>query len=111
MLAIDVPLPVVIGVWAFSGMGAGLLNPIIGAVVLERIPDGLVGRATSFGTSLAWAGMPFGGLLAGGLLGLFATPVVLLILGGAYFVTTTLPALDPAWKGIDRPVAPDKVSP
>lgn len=102
VLALDVPLSVSLAVFAAAGLGAGFLNPIIGAVIFERIPDGLVGRVSVLGSSLAWAGIPFGGIIGGALVAGLALSPTLLLLGGAYLVTTTLPALLPAWRELDR---------
>jgi MFS family permease len=102
ILAIDAPLAVTAAVFAVCGFGAGFLNPIIGAVILERIPPELVGRVTTMGSSLAWAGIPFGGLLGGGLIAATALNPALLICGFAYLVTTTIPGLQREWKEMDR---------
>lgn len=107
VLAADVPLSAVVTVWAISGLASGVLNPIIGAVIFERIPAALVGRVTSLGTSLAWAGIPFGGLVGGGLIAGVGLSGGLVVLGAAFFVTTLLPVLGSAWHQMDRtPPAP-----
>ena len=48
-----------------GGFASGFLNPILGAVIYERIPTPLMGRVTSLNTALCWSLMPFGGLLGG----------------------------------------------
>ncbi|HWM38995.1 MAG TPA: MFS transporter, partial [Streptomyces sp.] len=65
ILAVDAPMWVVVGVFAVSGFGSGFLNPILGAILFERIPRQLLGRVGALGDSLAWAGIPLGGLLGG----------------------------------------------
>lgn len=102
ILAFDVPLPVIVAVFAISGFGAGVLNPILGAVIFERIPRPIVGRVSAMGTSLAWTGMPFGGLVGGGLIAAAGLAPTLLILGLAYFVVTTLPGLQREWQDMER---------
>lgn len=104
ILALDVPLWQTVAVFVISGLGAGFINPILGAVIFERIPRGLVGRVTSMGSSLAWAGMPFGGLVGGGLIAAAGLAPALLVYGVAYFAVTTLPGLQREWKQMDRRV-------
>lgn len=65
ILAFDAPLGVVLAVFAVSGFGAGFVNPVLGAVLVERVPRRMLGRVNALGDSLAWAGIPLGGLLAG----------------------------------------------
>lgn len=42
-------------VFAVSGFGAGFLNPVLGAVLFERVPRRMGGRVSALGDSLAWA--------------------------------------------------------
>ncbi|MGK5549165.1 MFS transporter [Streptomyces sp. URMC 127] len=98
VLACDAPLWAVLAVFAVSGFGGGFLNPIIGAVSFERVPRSLLGRVRALGDSLAWAGIPLGGLLAG-LAVTSAGLVPALLAGGAlFFLTTNLAGLRPEWR-------------
>ncbi|WP_443057962.1 MFS transporter [Streptomyces sp. KLMMK] len=102
VLACEAPLWVVLVVFAVGGFGGGFLNLILSAVSFERVPRALLGRVRALGDSLAWAGIPLGGLLAG-LAVTSAGPVPVLLAGGAvYFLTTNLAALRPEWRGMDR---------
>ncbi|MGH3499854.1 MAG: MFS transporter, partial [Nocardioidaceae bacterium] len=65
VLALGAPLWLVVVVHVVSGSGAGFLNPIIGAVIYERIPRRLLGRVGSLIDALAWAGIPLGGIVGG----------------------------------------------
>lgn len=102
VLALDVPLWTVLAVCAASGFASGFINPILGAVMYERIPDALVGRVTSLSTAMGFALMPFGGLLGGLLVAGLGLSPALLITGAAYFAVTMLPAVDRRWREIDR---------
>ncbi len=102
ILALDVPLPYVAVVFAISGLGSGFLNPILGAVIFERIPPDMVGRVSSIRSSLAWAGIPFGGLLGGALVATVGLAPALMICGVAYFAVTLLPSVQPAWRDMER---------
>jgi predicted MFS family arabinose efflux permease len=102
VLALGPPLWVVLAVIFVGGLGAGTLNPILAAVELERIPEHLRGRVMSLLNSVAWALIPFGGLVGGILSDQLGITAALLICGALYFVATTLPALRPEWKSMDR---------
>ncbi|HEY2041517.1 MAG TPA: MFS transporter [Jatrophihabitans sp.] len=105
-LAFGAPLWLVIGISAMGGFGAGFINPILGAIYLERVPRPLLGRVMALGDSLAWIGMPFGGILAGlALSGVDLAPA-LLIAGGGYLIATAVPGLLPQWRDMDRRVEP-----
>ena len=107
ILAFDAPLGAVLAVFAVSGFGAGFLNPVIGAVLLERVPRRMLGRVNALGDSLAWAGIPLGGLIAGAAVAAVGLVPVLLACGATYFLTTNLAGLRPEWREMDRPGARD----
>jgi len=102
VMAFDTPLWVVLLMAVVAGFAAGFLNPILGAVIYERVPEHLMGRVTSLSTAACFALMPFGGLVGGFLVGGVGLSAALLVCGGAYFVVTMLPAVDPRWREIDR---------
>ncbi|MEU4587052.1 MFS transporter [Kitasatospora aureofaciens] len=102
ILAFDAPLWAVLAVFAVSGFGAGFVNPVMGAVLVERVPRRMLGRVNALGDSLAWAGIPLGGLLAGAAVTAVGLVPVLLTCGAAYFLTTNLAGLRPEWREIDR---------
>ncbi|MFD1662344.1 MFS transporter [Streptomyces caeni] len=102
ILAFDAPLGAILAVFAVSGFGAGFVNPVLGAVLVERVPRRMLGRVNALGDSLAWAGIPLGGLLAGAAVTAVGLVPVLLACGTAYFLTTNLAGLRPEWRDIDR---------
>ncbi|MFI6846771.1 MFS transporter [Kitasatospora sp. NBC_00085] len=102
VLAMDAPMGVVLAVFVVGGFGSGFLNPILGAMLFERVPRHLLGRVGALGDSLAWAGIPLGGLLAGAAVALTGLIPVLFVCGGLYFATTTLAGLRPEWREMDR---------
>lgn len=102
VLAFDAPLWAVLAVFAVTGFGAGFVNPVLGAVLVERVPRRMLGRVNALGDSLAWAGIPLGGLLAGAAVTAVGLVPVLLTCGAAYFLTTNLAGLRPEWREIDR---------
>ena len=44
ILAVDAPLGAVLAVFAVGGFGSGFLNPVLGAVLFERVPRRMLGR-------------------------------------------------------------------
>jgi MFS family permease len=102
VLAFDVPLWTVLAVFGTCGAITGMINPIISAVMFERIPAHLVGRVTALAGSLAWVGIPLGGLAGGAVVALVGLNPALWLAGVTYLLTTTLPGLHPAWRDMDR---------
>ena len=106
VLAVAPGLPAVLVVTALSGLAGGALNPIIGAVSYERVPTELRARVLPAINSLAWAGIPLGGLLFGWLAGTAGLTAALLAGGGLYLLATIGPFVFPAWRDLDRPEPP-----
>lgn len=105
VLAFGAPIWVVAVVWAIAGFGAGFLNPIIGAIYIQRVPRALLGRVGALSDSVAWAGIPLGGILAGAAIAGIGLAPALLVAGGIYLVTTTVPGFLSQWKEMDvRPL-------
>ncbi|MFI6157108.1 MFS transporter [Kitasatospora sp. NPDC051170] len=102
VLASGAPMWAVLAVFAVAGFGSGFINPILGAILFERVPRHLLGRVHALGDSLAWAGIPLGGLIAGAAVtGTGLIPA--LVAGGLlYLATTTLAGLRPEWREMDR---------
>lgn len=105
VLAAEAPLWLVLPVLAVGGTASGFLNPILGAVIYERIPEPLLGRVSSLSTAACFALMPLGGVVAGGLISGVSLGPALAICGVAYFLATMLPAVLPTFRRMDeRPV-------
>ncbi|AQZ61515.1 MFS transporter [[Actinomadura] parvosata subsp. kistnae] len=101
-LAAGLPVWAIVAVFAVSGFAGGFLNPILGAITYERVPRELLGRVGALGTSLAWAGIPLGGLLAGAAVSLAGLAPVLLACGTAYALVTSVTGLRREWREMDR---------
>ncbi len=95
-------LTVLIVATFISSLGAGPLNPIIGAVEFERIPPHMRGRVFGAITAGAWVAMPLGMLLGGILTENLGTFIMMIGLAIAYFVTTLSMAFIPAMKEMNR---------
>lgn len=99
--ALDLPLLGVLAVVLVSGFASGFINPILSAVLFERIPTQLVGRVSALTTAICWSLMPFGGLLAAALMTPLGVSGALWACGALYLVVTVAPALLPAWRELD----------
>jgi MFS family permease len=86
----------------FASMGAGPLNPIIGAVEFERVPKNMRGRVGGAIGAGAWSAMPLGMLIGGVLTEQLGVRPMLLGLGFIYLITTLSMAFIPAMKEMNR---------
>ena len=100
--AIGVPVPAIVAVLVVSGFAAGFLNPIIGAILFERIPSAMVGRVIALFGALAWALMPFGGLYAGLLVDNAGIVMALATTGALYLAATLAPVAAPSFRQMER---------
>lgn len=91
-----------VAVFAVGGFAGGFLNPILGAISYERVPRRLLGRVNALSDSLAWAGIPLGGLVGGVAVAAAGLAPVLFASGAAYALTTSLTGLRPEWREMDR---------
>jgi MFS family permease len=83
-------------------IGAGPLNPILGAVQFERIPQDMRGRVFGAITAGALIAMPFGMLLGGILTEKLGVLTMLIGLGIIYLLTTASMIFIPAMREMDR---------
>ena len=96
------PVWVLIVVTLITSIGAGPLNPIIGAIEFERIPPHMRGRVFGAITAGAWIAMPLGMLLGGILTDRFGTFVMMIGLAITFLFTTLSMAFIPAMKEMNR---------
>jgi len=89
--------PVIAG-FAIAGIGIGPINPILGTLQYERVPERL--RARVFGAVSAgvMAGAPVGALLGAGLVELVGLRETFLVFGVVYLACTLSPLWVPAWR-------------
>lgn len=98
--AVDVSLPAIVVLLAVTGLASGFLNPIIAAVIFERIPAALVGRVSSLVGALTWALIPFGGLVGGALITTIGLSAAFITCGLTYLVVTMLPLTVPSFRAM-----------
>lgn len=102
VLALSSSLPAVLPVMVVCGVAGGVLNPIIGAVLYERIPQSLQARALGAVKASAWVGIPFGALLGGAATAGVGLTAALLGCGALMFAATITPFVFPTWRAMDR---------
>ncbi|RLK59096.1 MFS transporter [Actinokineospora cianjurensis] len=102
VLALGAPLPVVLALWAVLGLGVGAINPILGAVEYERVPEAVLPMVFGVMHAAAFCGMPLGAALAG--ISVEGIGLIPTLAGCAalYLVATTTPALFRVWRQLDR---------
>jgi MFS family permease len=111
VLALDVPLWVVLVVWAVSGLGGGLINPILSAVIFERLPRHMVGRGMSMVGALTRVGAPIAAPGIGVVIGLFGVAPILAAGAAVYLAAVALPAFGRAAQGLERPPEEPETAP
>lgn len=106
-LAVAPPMPVLITVQLVSGFAAGAINPMLGAIYLERIPPGMRARVYGVSGATAWAAMPLGALGAGLAAQWFGTTATLVTIGVCYVLVVLTPLAGGPWRTMNRrPEAP-----
>lgn len=107
-LALASSVSPVLVICTIAGLGAGGINPILGAVQYERIPRHLQVRVLGAINALAWGGIPLGSLLGGASVAGVGLRTALAVTAATYFVTTLTPFVFPAWRQMERAPAPDR---
>ncbi|PDT14235.1 MFS transporter [Rhizobium sp. J15] len=100
--ALDAPIGLVFATLAIAGFASGFLNPILSAVIFERIPKPLTGRVTALNTALCFALIPFGGLAGGALISTLGLAAALFLMGLGYLAATLAPLALKSFRGFDR---------
>ena len=100
--ALGLSLPWMLASAALSGLAAGSINPILGAVELERIPEHMRARVFGLLGAGAWAGIPVGGLLAGLAADGVGVEATFAVVAVVYTVVTLTPLLGGSWRLMER---------
>lgn len=101
--ALGLGLPWVLGACVVSGLAAGALNPILGAVELERIPAPMRARVFGLLSAGSWAGIPLGGLFGGIAADGIGVTTTFGVVAVVYTVVTLSPLLGGSWRLMERP--------
>jgi MFS family permease len=84
-----------------AGVGIAAINPILGAVEYERVPEPLMARVQGLTIAVAWAGIPLGALVGGWATAGLGLVGALVTLGGLYLLVTVAPFVQPRWREMD----------
>jgi predicted MFS family arabinose efflux permease len=87
---------------AVSGLAAGSINPILGTVELERVPEHMRGRVFGLINAGAWAGVPFGALLGGIAADTIGLTAAFTIVAVVYTLVTLSPLAGGSWRQMER---------
>jgi MFS family permease len=110
-LALATTVSPVLVIMVIGGLGAGGINPILGAVEYGRVPRHLQARVLGAFGATAWVGIPVGSLAGGALVSGIGLRGALLSAAVLYGVTTLAPFVFPVWREMDRDAAlPEPVS-
>lgn len=105
-LGLGAPMWLLIIVLVIGGFASGFINPILGAVIFERIPKRLRGRVSSLNTALCWSLIPFGGLLGGVMVTAFGVTTAFLVIGAIYTAVTLMPLVHTGFRQFSSRAAP-----
>lgn len=109
VMAFDAPVWGLMAIYAVAGVGAGFINPVLGALFIERIPRQMLGRVNSLADAVCWTGVPLGGIVAGAAIAGIGLAPALLAAGAVYLVATMSPVLigrHEQWKATQDPTGP-----
>ncbi|WP_328990942.1 MFS transporter [Kribbella sp. NBC_01245] len=90
-LGLSDSLVLVCAISLLSGVGLAAVNPVLGAMLYERVPVALQTRVIGLVGSLCFAGLPIGALLAGEGTALLGLTNALLVAAGICLVITLIP--------------------
>ncbi|WP_155371681.1 MFS transporter [Catellatospora vulcania] len=102
VLAFTDELPIVVTVLFLSGVGLAAVNPIIGAVLYQRVPVAYQARVFGLAAAFAYAGLPVGSLVGGWLAQGAGLTTGLLVCGLILLAATLSPVFGyRTWKQLD----------
>ena len=104
-LGLGAPVWTIAAVGFAAGLGLAAVNPILGAVSYERVPERLIARVMGLSVALGWAGIPLGSLLGGLSADRLGIRWALLLGAAAYLAATLLPFTSKVWREMDSPPA------
>ncbi|MFI5761881.1 MFS transporter [Streptomyces sp. NPDC051563] len=100
-LAAEPRVPVLLAALALSGIGSGVVGPLMMSVAYERVPEEVRGRVFGLLVAAALAATPLGMLGAGLVLDVSGLVAALLGTGALYLAVTLAPLVFPVWRELD----------
>ncbi|RSS42640.1 MFS transporter [Streptomyces sp. WAC08241] len=105
-LAVGPPPWALLPLLALTGLGSGVLAPLMMSVAYERVPAAVRGRVFGMLTACALAATPLGMLAAGPVLDGWGVTRALVATGVVYLGVTVAPLVFPVWRELDAPPSP-----
>lgn len=93
VLGLSESLALVLTVTFVSGFAVAAVNPILGALLFERVPNEMQTRVFGLVATISFAGYPVGGVLGGWAVTGFGLTGAVLLGGAVYLLATLLPLL------------------
>ncbi|MGW5285220.1 MFS transporter [Streptomyces collinus] len=105
-LAVGPPPWALLSLLALTGLGSGVLGPLMMSVAYERVPEQVRGRVFGMLTACALAATPLGMLGAGPVLDAWGVAAALVAVGVVYLGVTVTPLVFPVWRELDMVSSP-----
>nr|WP_078614603.1 MFS transporter [Streptomyces collinus] len=109
-LAAGPPPWALLSLLALTGLGSGVLGPLMMSVAYERVPEQVRGRVFGMLTACALAATPLGMLGAGPVLDAWGVTAALVTVGVVYLGVTVTPLVFPVWRELDMVSSPETPS-
>lgn len=105
-LAVGPPPWALLSLLTLTGLGSGVLGPLMMSVAYERVPEQVRGRVFGMLTACALAATPLGMLGAGPVLDAWGVTAALVAAGVVYLGVTVTPLVFPVWRELDTVSSP-----
>lgn len=109
-MALQAPLPVLLGVLAFSGLAAGGINPMVSTALFGLIPESFRARVFGAMTAGVAAAMPLGAFLGGVAITAWGLTPTVVVVASVYAVATLTPLFGSHWRGLSTSASPASAS-
>ncbi|MET8159742.1 MFS transporter [Sphaerisporangium sp. NPDC005289] len=100
VLAVEPSLPLIFTVVAATGFCAGMINPILRTAQYHRIPEGMRARGLGAISAVAFATVPLGPIVGGGLISSAGLTATLLVFACVYAAAASSLMLFGVWREI-----------
>ncbi|RIJ71166.1 MFS transporter [Nakamurella silvestris] len=102
-MAAGANLTLLLVITALSGLAGGTLNPILGVLMLERVPVGMRATVNGLVNAGCWAAVPLGSLVAGFGVEHLGLTAMFWVVGVLYLLVTLSPLRGGPWRTMERP--------
>ena len=100
-MALDLPVPALLTVFVLAGLSAGSINPLLDALLYEKIPRNMRARVLGALTTGVTAGMPIGSVLGALVVSQAGLLPALVSVAVIYGLVTLAPLVGGSWRGLE----------